>query len=109
MSVVTFITRPLYPQYSLNKMLCGRQSRSGRFEEDTNPLSPYGNQTRVLSRPALSLVAIPITLSRFSIPSDPMSKDNEDSNLVRSYAVSTFTLTMVTLRFSETSLHCVQT
>jgi hypothetical protein len=102
MSVVTFKIRPLYPQYSLNKMLCGRQSRSGRFEEDKNPLSPYGNQTQFLSRPALSLVAIPITLSRLSIPSDIMSKDNEDSNLVRSYAVSTFTLTMV-------ALHCVQT
>lgn len=89
MSVVTFITRPLYPQQSLNKMLCGRRSRSVRSEEDKNALPPYGNQTRFLSRPGLSLVAIPTTLSRLSIPSGRMSKDNEDSNLLRSYAVST--------------------
>ena len=83
MWVATFITRPLYPQ---NKMLCGRQIRSGRLEGDENPLSPYGNQTRFLGRPALSLAPIPTTLSRLSILSHPMSSD---SNLQRSYAVST--------------------
>jgi len=55
-------------------------------------LSPYRNHTRFLSRPALSLVAIPTTLSWLSIPSRPMSKDNKDPNLVRSYSVSTVSL-----------------
>ena len=83
------MTRPLYPQYPLNMMLCGRQSRSGRFDEEKNPLSLYGNQTRFLSRSVLNLIAIPITLSRLPIPSGLISKDNKDSNLLRSYAVST--------------------
>jgi hypothetical protein len=71
-------------------MLFWRQSRSRPSEQEKNPVSPYRNQTRFLGLPALSLVAIPTTLSRLPTLSGPMRKDayNKDSNLLRCYAVS---------------------
>jgi hypothetical protein len=65
--VVSFTSRPLYPQgkspwYPLDRRLGGPQSRSGRGGEEKNSQTPSGIEPLNPDRPAHSLVVIPTDL-----------------------------------------------
>jgi hypothetical protein len=71
--VVSFTARPLYlqgksPQYPLDRSLDGPQSRSGRGGEKKNSQPPQRIEPYNPDRPACSLLAIPIELSRLLLP-----------------------------------------